>query len=173
MTLSPAQLAGQILPNSCPESRVDASHSPLSVPPEIASKLWCLSICSLHWRYWWVLLNQAGILKYSDWGRAHSQGKQVNCQEKQVTSNLKGFKNRSKNCKTSPKAIGFVYGYDWKSCITSSWLCHVPGSETKGVELLSSPQAGGGEDQNQKQRPLTQVCNIGHNKKNQKPSDFL
>lgn len=39
MTLSPVQLAGQILTNSCPESGVGASHSPFSVPLEIASKL--------------------------------------------------------------------------------------------------------------------------------------
>lgn len=60
------------------------------------------------------------------------------------SSNLKGFRNRSKNRKTSPKVISFVYGYDFKSCITSSWLCHVPDSVTKGVELLSSPLSGAG-----------------------------
>lgn len=92
----------------------------------------------------------------------------------QASSTLKGFRNRSTNCKTSPKAISFVYGYNWTSCVTSSQLCHVPGSEAKGVELHSSPQVGGVSEGNQiqKQRPLTQVCNITRNKRNQNPSDF-
>lgn len=48
------------------------------------------------------------------------------------SSNLKGSRNRSKNCKTYPNVISFVYGYDWKSCIIEPMAMSCPQIWNKG-----------------------------------------
>lgn len=76
------------------------------------------------------------------------------------SSNLTRFRNRSKNCKTFPEALCFVDSYDWKSCVSELMAKSCPWTwrRTSSYSALHKSELGTGWNQNQKQRPLTQLA---------------